>query len=153
MEALCRGVRKLSVTSTAIRNAEKDSVEAFATGSDAGTKDGGSSYHSAVQSSADVSMAHSAAPPADKAAVAESGDGSEHDEAQSNRVRVEWIAKSLTSIAPRYQAKSGECSVYSCLTQFTAPELLTGRKLCICFEHVLFVYFCEVWNAWEHSVV
>ena len=128
MEVLCRGVRKLSVTSTALKNAEKDSVEAFATtGSDgAGTKEAGSTYHSAVQSSGDVSAAQSAVAPTDNSA-AEPG-GPENDEATTNRIRVEWMAKSLTSIAPRYQAKSGECSVYSCLTQFTAPELLTGRQ-------------------------
>ena len=30
MEALCKNVRKLSVASAAIKNAEKDSIEAFA---------------------------------------------------------------------------------------------------------------------------
>ena len=32
----------------------------------------------------------------------------------------------------RYHAKSGECSIYSCLTQFTAPELLTGQNKWAC---------------------
>jgi len=48
------------------------------------------------------------------------------------RLRHEWVARSLSSIAPRYQASSGECSVYSCLTQFTAPELLTGNNRWAC---------------------
>ena len=77
-----------------------------------------SSYHSAVQSSADVKSVEGGDQGSSEAADTENS---------TNRVRVEWVAKSLTSIAPRYQAKSGECSVYSCLTQFTAPELLTGK--------------------------
>ena len=44
----------------------------------------------------------------------------------------EWVTRSLTSIAPRYRTKPGECSVYSCLTQFTAPELLTGNNKWAC---------------------
>ncbi len=48
------------------------------------------------------------------------------------RLQNDWIARSLTSIAARYHAKSGECSVYSCLTQFTAPELLTGTNKWAC---------------------
>ena len=78
-----------------------------------------SSYHSAVQSSADVKSVEGGDRGSSEAADTENS---------TNRVRVEWVAKSLTSIAPRYQAKSGECSVYSCLTQFTAPELLTGKS-------------------------
>jgi hypothetical protein len=31
------------------------------------------------------------------------------------------------SLAPRYQSQPGECSVYSCLNQFTQSELLTGE--------------------------
>ena len=34
--------------------------------------------------------------------------------------------------APRYHAKTGECSIYSCLAQFTAPELLTGQNKWAC---------------------
>ena len=64
----------------------------------------------------------------DDIAIDKSGSEAADTENSTNRVRVEWVAKSLTSIAPRYQAKSGECSVYSCLTQFTAPELLTGKS-------------------------
>lgn len=33
-----------------------------------------------------------------------------------------------STLAPRYQAKNQECSVKSCLNQFTAPELLTGSN-------------------------
>ena len=38
----------------------------------------------------------------------------------------------LPPIAPRYHAKTGECSIYSCLAQFTAPELLTGQNKWAC---------------------
>merc|ERR1719220_3030355 len=55
-------------------------------------------------------------------------------ESELNQLRLQndWIARSLTSIGPRYHAKSGECSIYSCLTQFTAPELLTGQNKWAC---------------------
>lgn len=43
-------------------------------------------------------------------------------------MRSEWISKSLCSLAVRYQAAPGECSVESCLNLFTAPELLTGSN-------------------------
>ncbi|KAG1661418.1 Ubiquitin carboxyl-terminal hydrolase 45 [Nymphon striatum] len=42
--------------------------------------------------------------------------------------KEEWKARSLTSLAPRYQCSSHECSVQSCLNQFTAAELLTGSN-------------------------
>ena len=32
----------------------------------------------------------------------------------------------------RYKSRACECSVYSCLTQFTAPELLTGNNKWAC---------------------
>ena len=48
------------------------------------------------------------------------------------RLQNDWIARSLTSISPRYHAKTGECSIYSCLAQFTAPELLTGQNKWAC---------------------
>jgi len=44
------------------------------------------------------------------------------------KMRSEWISKSLCSLAVRYQAAPGECSVESCLNLFTAPELLTGSN-------------------------
>ncbi|GAB6026724.1 Ubiquitin carboxyl-terminal hydrolase 16 [Chamberlinius hualienensis] len=40
--------------------------------------------------------------------------------------KTRWMSKSVTTLASRYQPASQECSVYSCLNQFTAPELLTG---------------------------
>ncbi|XP_063848820.1 ubiquitin carboxyl-terminal hydrolase 16-like [Scylla paramamosain] len=46
--------------------------------------------------------------------------------------KQEWIARSLTTLAPRYQCRSQECSVMSCLTHFTAPELLTGNNKITC---------------------
>jgi ubiquitin carboxyl-terminal hydrolase 16/45 len=48
------------------------------------------------------------------------------------KMRQEWIARSLTSIAPRYHSRTGECSIYSSLSQFTAPELLTGSNKWAC---------------------
>ncbi|XP_040571683.1 ubiquitin carboxyl-terminal hydrolase 45 [Lepeophtheirus salmonis] len=49
------------------------------------------------------------------------------------QVQNDWIARSLTSIAPRYTSRSpGECSIYSCLAQFTSPELLTGNNKWAC---------------------
>ncbi|XP_030850609.1 ubiquitin carboxyl-terminal hydrolase 16-like [Strongylocentrotus purpuratus] len=37
-------------------------------------------------------------------------------------------ARVASTLAPRYQSKNQECSVLSCLNQFTAPELLTGTN-------------------------
>ena len=51
---------------------------------------------------------------------------------QTIRLRQEWLARSLTSIAPRYHSRAGECSIYSSLSQFTAPELLTGSNKWAC---------------------
>ena len=48
------------------------------------------------------------------------------------QLQNEWVTRSLTSIAPRYRTQPGECSVYSCLTQFTAPELLAGNNKWAC---------------------
>ncbi|XP_052809914.1 ubiquitin carboxyl-terminal hydrolase 45-like isoform X2 [Mya arenaria] len=36
--------------------------------------------------------------------------------------------KSVNTLADRYQPSSGECSIQSCLNQFTAAELLTGHN-------------------------
>ncbi|XP_076373388.1 ubiquitin specific protease 16/45 isoform X2 [Tachypleus tridentatus] len=49
-------------------------------------------------------------------------------EVSSNKIKQEWIAKSLTTLSPRYHPAAHECSVMSCLNQFTAPELLTGNN-------------------------
>ncbi|KAL8617496.1 hypothetical protein ACOMHN_060996 [Nucella lapillus] len=40
--------------------------------------------------------------------------------------------KSKTTLAPRYQSSSKECSVMSCLNQFTSAELLTGPNKVKC---------------------
>jgi len=53
-------------------------------------------------------------------------------EMQQLRLRHEWTARTLTSLAPRYQVSPGECSVYSCLNQFTQSELLTGSNKWAC---------------------
>ena len=44
------------------------------------------------------------------------------------RMTAEWTARSLKSLAPRYHAQPGECSVYTCLNNFTQSELLTGSN-------------------------
>lgn len=43
-------------------------------------------------------------------------------------------AKATSPLGPRYHAKSQECSVQSCLSQFTSPEWLTGANKFGC-EH------------------
>jgi len=48
------------------------------------------------------------------------------------RVNAEWTARTLTSLAPRYQTSPGECSIYSCLNNFTQSELLTGQNKWAC---------------------
>jgi len=53
---------------------------------------------------------------------------------ERERVEREWTARTLTTLAPRYQAAAGECSVYSCLNGFTQSELLTGSNKWAC-EH------------------
>ena len=47
-------------------------------------------------------------------------------------LRREARYKSKTTLAPRYQPSSKECSVMSCLHQFTAAELLTGSNKVSC---------------------
>lgn len=39
-----------------------------------------------------------------------------------------WISKTLTTLKPRIHASPLECSVNSCLSHFTKPELLTGSN-------------------------
>ena len=95
MEALCKKVRKFSV-STADPNA--DSLD----------------NTSSVNKEYEVS------------------DAEKEDEKHFLRLQNDWIARSLTSIAPRYHAQTGECTIQSCLAQFTAPELLTGPNKWAC---------------------
>ena len=42
--------------------------------------------------------------------------------------KCEWLSRALTTLAPRYQAAAGECSLLTCLNQYTAPELLAGNN-------------------------
>eukprot|EP00090_Calanus_glacialis_P045435 TRINITY_DN8428_c0_g1_i1.p1 TRINITY_DN8428_c0_g1~~TRINITY_DN8428_c0_g1_i1.p1 ORF type:complete len:1052 (-),score=368.79 TRINITY_DN8428_c0_g1_i1:130-3285(-) len=51
---------------------------------------------------------------------------------QKQRVKAEWTARTLTSLAPRYLSSPGECSLYSCLNSFTQSELLTGPNKWAC---------------------
>jgi len=53
-------------------------------------------------------------------------------EARLQRLRNEWTARTLVSLAPRYESSPGECSVYSCLNQFSQSELLTGSNKWAC---------------------
>jgi len=54
------------------------------------------------------------------------------EEVQRQHLKHEWTARTLSSLAPRYQASSGECSLYSCLNNFTQSELLTGPNKWAC---------------------
>ncbi|KAH8414829.1 hypothetical protein KR215_006041 [Drosophila sulfurigaster] len=48
--------------------------------------------------------------------------------ARSKRVRTQSCSDWSTTIAPRYQCEADECSVQSCLNNFTAVELMTGQN-------------------------
>ncbi|KAF2361832.1 Peptidase C19 ubiquitin carboxyl-terminal hydrolase [Trinorchestia longiramus] len=48
------------------------------------------------------------------------------------KFKQEWLSRSLTTLAPKYQARAQECSVMSCLAKFTAPELLASTNKIIC---------------------
>lgn len=47
---------------------------------------------------------------------------------QSRRVRTYSYADWSTTLSPRYQCDDGECSVQSCLNNFTWVELMTGNN-------------------------
>lgn len=47
---------------------------------------------------------------------------------KKKRVRTQSYSDWSTTIAPRYQCEDGECSVQSCLNNFTAVELMTGNN-------------------------
>ena len=40
----------------------------------------------------------------------------------------EWLSRAQTTLASQYQAAAGECSLLTCLSQYTAPELLAGNN-------------------------
>jgi ubiquitin carboxyl-terminal hydrolase 16/45 len=44
------------------------------------------------------------------------------------KLQREARMKAMQSLSDRYHAVSQECSIMSCLNQFTAPELLTGNN-------------------------
>lgn len=48
--------------------------------------------------------------------------------AKNKRRRLHSYTDWSTTIAPRYQCEDGECSVQSCLNNFTAVELMTGNN-------------------------
>ncbi|KAI8033951.1 ubiquitin carboxyl-terminal hydrolase 45 isoform X1 [Drosophila gunungcola] len=49
-------------------------------------------------------------------------------QARAKRVRTQSYSDWSTTIAPRYQCEDGECSVQSCMNNFTAVELMTGQN-------------------------
>ena len=104
MEQLCRKVRKLSVAATDVQMV-----------GDLRNEDGAKKEYVIEEN-----------------VVSNRQTPSLDDRRQRLRLETDWVARSLTSIAPRYHSQSGECSVYSCLTQFTAPELLTGQNKWAC---------------------
>ena len=121
MEQLCRKVRKMSVASVSV------SQETYCN-NDFEEKNGQKQQEyllSEEEEEGEENKSNAATAMATENHV---------DAANKEQLRLpyDWIARSLTSIAPRYHSKSGECSVYSCLTQFTAPELLTGQNKWAC---------------------
>lgn len=50
------------------------------------------------------------------------------DEKQSRRKRLNSQTDWSSTIAPRYHCEEGECSIQSCLNNFTAAELMTGNN-------------------------
>lgn len=54
--------------------------------------------------------------------------------AKKTRVRTQSHSDWCTTIAPRYQCEDGECSIQSCLNNFTAVELMTGNNKVGCDE-------------------
>lgn len=47
-------------------------------------------------------------------------------------IKREAHLKSMSTLTPRYQPASRECSILSCLNQFTSAELLTGNNKVTC---------------------
>lgn len=54
--------------------------------------------------------------------------GVKNRQQKTNRQRTISYSDWSTTIAPRYQCDEGECSVQSCLNNFTAIELMTGNN-------------------------
>lgn len=46
----------------------------------------------------------------------------------SEQQTKDWILKTLTTLKPRHHVSPLECSINSCLSHFTKPELLTGNN-------------------------
>jgi hypothetical protein len=49
-------------------------------------------------------------------------------EVQSTGIMTNEVANWSATVSPRYQCDDGECSIQSCLNQFTALELMTGNN-------------------------
>ncbi len=113
MEELCRKVRKMSVATS------QPQQEGFAAAAGGDDDD-------------DDEEADGEEEKKDYVIGIEQQQQQQSEDAVHQRLQNDWVARSLTSIGPRYQSRAGECSVYSCLTQFTAPELLTGNNKWAC---------------------
>ncbi|KAF0304588.1 Ubiquitin carboxyl-terminal hydrolase 16 [Amphibalanus amphitrite] len=67
--------------------------------------------------------------------------------------RCKWLSRALTTLAPHYQAVAGECSLLTCLNQYTAPELLTGNNKFGCL-HGAQLGKLDFWNQnMEASII
>ena len=53
-------------------------------------------------------------------------------ESSESRMTREWTARTLTTLSPRPSTSSDECSLYSCLNNFTQSELLAGSNKWAC---------------------
>lgn len=58
----------------------------------------------------------------------EGNEETDHRRKQQRRTRTISHSDWSTTIAPRYQCEDGECSIQSCLNNFTAVELMTGNN-------------------------
>ena len=134
MEELCRNIRKLSVTTSSIQdisilaeNVEKEGKQ------DALDADNSATNSSTYQTATPGTVNNDCQTPQKvNGNNNKIEDKTLEEELRQIYLQNEWVTRSLTSIAPRYRTKPGECSVYSCLTQFTAPELLTGNNKWAC---------------------
>ncbi|BFG03030.1 ubiquitin carboxyl-terminal hydrolase 16 [Drosophila madeirensis] len=82
----------------------------------------------AASAAAASATAEGVAAAAAAAGVAAAAAASAAAAARAKRVRTYSYSDWSTTIAPRYQCEDGECSVQSCLNNFTAVELMTGQN-------------------------
>ncbi|XP_037938167.1 ubiquitin carboxyl-terminal hydrolase 45 isoform X2 [Teleopsis dalmanni] len=117
-------------------NADKDSLEEDENDSGIATSpaNNGSNFPSASESNSAVNASLVNVGISVKAQM-ENLELKEQQNATRKKVkRVRTLSHSdwSTTIAPRYQCEDGECSVQSCLNNFTAIELMTGNNMVGC---------------------